>query len=179
MKRILPAIDTPDQHQYHLQHDPECYRPQRCPRCGKNGLHRHGSYERNVPYGEGLALRLGSLFIPRFRCPGCGGTCSRLPGFLSPRRHYSWKSQEVVLILLLTGLSVYGVAAQVLPSRHTLSRWWQRLQERFDDHSFHLRSRISDLGRHVEFSLFWRASIQRLSLGGAMGLLDREGVIVP
>lgn len=179
MTRILPAIDTPEQHQHQLCDDPESYRPQRCPRCGRAGLHRHGGYARNVPRGLGIALRIGSLFIPRFRCPGCRATCSRLPGFLPPRRHYDWRSQQKALGLLLGGLSVCAVARALAPSRHTLGRWWRALHERFDLHRFHLCARHPELGRHSGFIPFWRATLGRLSLAGAMGLLEHEGVIVP
>jgi len=78
MKRILPGIETLEQHQLQLQSDPDAYRPERCPHCRKGGMHHHGHYERNTPRGEGLAFLLGSLFIPRFYCPSCRCTCSRL-----------------------------------------------------------------------------------------------------
>ena len=97
MARMLPGIETLTQHQERLRDDPEAYRPERCPHCGKGGLHRHGHYERNAPRGEGMAFSLGSLFIPRFYCPKCHGTCSRLPACLSPRRQYWWQSQQAVL----------------------------------------------------------------------------------
>jgi len=66
MPRMLPGIDTLAQHQEQLQNDPDAYRPERCPQCGKAGLHHHGYYERNPPRGEGLALSLGPLRILRF-----------------------------------------------------------------------------------------------------------------
>jgi len=69
MARMLPGIETVEQHQQLLGDDPDAYRPERCPRCAKAGMHHHGHYERNVPRGEGLALALGALFIPRFLCP--------------------------------------------------------------------------------------------------------------
>ncbi len=34
MCRILPAIDSLDQHLYHLAHHPEAFRPQQCPQRG-------------------------------------------------------------------------------------------------------------------------------------------------
>ncbi len=117
MSRMLPAIVTLAQHQQQLREDPEAYRPERCCHCGKAGLHRHGHYERNAPRGEGLAFSLGALFIPRFYCPTCHGTCSRLPACLSPRRQYRWTSQQVVLALLLGGASIREVARWLWPSR--------------------------------------------------------------
>ena len=112
MTRMLPAIETLEQHQERLGEDPEAYRPARCPHCGKAGLHRHGHYERNAPRGEGLAFLLEALFIPRFYCPKCRGTCSRLPGCLAPRRQYWWQRQQAVLKGLLAGQSIRAVARQ-------------------------------------------------------------------
>ena len=37
MFHILPAIDSLDQHLYHLKHHPEAYRPPLCPHCGRGG----------------------------------------------------------------------------------------------------------------------------------------------
>ena len=88
MARMLPGIETLDQHQEQFRDDPDGYRPERCPHCGKGGMHCHGHYERNTPRGEAMAFSLGPLFIPRFYCPKCHGTRSRLPACLSPRRQY-------------------------------------------------------------------------------------------
>jgi len=41
MNRIVPGIDSLDQHVQQLHQGPEAYRPSCCPRCGKAGLHRH------------------------------------------------------------------------------------------------------------------------------------------
>ena len=106
MARMLPGIETLEQHQEQLRDAPDAYRPERCPQCGKGGMHRHGHYERNAPRGEGMAFLLGSLLIPRFYCPTCQGTCSRVPACLSPRRQYRWKSQQAVLERLLRGESI-------------------------------------------------------------------------
>jgi hypothetical protein len=58
MARIVPGIDSVEQHLKCLEDDPEAYRPERYPHCGKAGIHRHGHYERNAPRGEGLAFAL-------------------------------------------------------------------------------------------------------------------------
>ncbi len=179
MARMLPGIETVEQHQERLRDDPDAYRPERCPRCGKGSVHRHGHYERNAPRGEGIAFSLGSLFIPRFYCPKCHGTCSRLPACLSPRRQYGWKSQQAVLERLIPGESVREVARRMWPSRRTVGRWWQWLEGRFDEQAFHLRSRYSQLGRAVDWKAFWSLCFERMSLSEAMGWLDRVGVIVP
>ena len=179
MARMLPAIETLEQHQEQLREDPEAYRPERCPHCGKGGVHRHGHYERNVPRGEGLAFVLGLLLIPRFFCPKCRDTCSRLPGCLSPQRQYRWARQQAVLEQLLLGASRRAVARRLKPSRRTIGRWWHWLAGRFDTHALHLRSRFAELGRAVDWKGFWSQCFERMSLGDAMGWLDHAGVRLP
>ena len=142
-------------------------------------MHRHGHYQRNAPRGEGLALSLGSLVIPRFCCPNCRGTCSRLPGCLSPRRQYWWVTQQAVLMRLMMGVSVRAVAHSLWPSRRTIGRWWQWLEQAFDVCGLALRSRFADLGRVVDWKAFWSCCLERMSLGEAMGWLDRVGMEVP
>jgi len=179
MARMLPGIDSVEQHQERLRDDPETYRPERCCHCGKRGMHRHGHYERNAPRGEGLAFSLGSLFIPRFYCPKCRGTSSRLPACLAPRRQYWWQAQQRVLERLISGQSVREVARGMWPSRRTVGRWWNWLQGQFDEYGLHLRSRFPELGRSVDWKAFWSLCFERMSLGEAMGWLDRAGVSVP
>jgi transposase-like protein len=179
MKRILPGIETLKQHQERLRDDPPAFRTERCFHGGKGGMHRHGHYARNTPRGEGMAFSLGLLLIPRFYCPQCHGTCSRLPACLSPRRQYGWKSQQAVLERLLSGQSVRAVARRMWPGRRTIARWWQWLEGRFDEHALHLRSRFAELGRAVDWKAFWSRCFERMSLGEAMGRLDRVGVSVP
>ncbi len=81
---ILPGIHSLEQHLEHLVHQPESYRPQRCPHCGKAGVWSHGRYERKAPPGEGLAFSLNPLGIPRFRCPHCQRTPVPLCGLPDP-----------------------------------------------------------------------------------------------
>lgn len=179
MARMLPAIATLEQHRQWLRDHPEVYRPERCDHCGKAGLHRHGCYARNVPRGEGLAFWLGPLFIPRFYCPHCRATCSRLPGCLSPRRQYGWGSQQAVLQALLASHSIRAVARWLWPGRRTVGRWWRWLEGRFDLHALHLRSRFEELGRSVDGKGFWSLCFARMTLSQAMGWLERAGVRVP
>jgi len=179
MARMLPAIVTLKQHQERLREDPQAYRPERCCHCGMGGLHRHGYYQRNAPRGEGLAFSLDTLLIPRFYCPKCRGTCSRLPGCLAPRRQYWWGSQQAVLAGLIGGQSIRAVARQRWPSRRTIGRWWAWLQGQFDGYSLHLRSRFAQLGRAVDWKAFWSLCFEHMSLSGAMGWLDQAGVSVP
>ena len=81
MPRIVPRIETLDQHRLTLFSDPERYRPDACAQCGLAHPWAHGCYTRKSdrpPNGEG---RRNPIPIPRFRCrnPDCGHTCSRLP----------------------------------------------------------------------------------------------------
>jgi transposase-like protein len=176
---MLPGIETVEQHQERLGDDPDAYRPERCPHCGKAGVHHHGHYERNAPRGEGLAFVLGALFIPRFLCPHCRSTCSRLPTCVAPWRQYLWKAQQAVLERLLAGASQREVARAYAPSRRTIGRWWQWLKARFVEQSFHLRSGFADLGRAMNLPAFWRACFEQMGLAEAMAWIEHEGVIVP
>ena len=179
MPRMLPGIDTLAQHQALVQNDPDAYRPERCPQCGKAGLHHHGHYKRNPPRGEGLASSVGQLLILRFCCPCCRHTCSRLPACLSPWRHYWWAAQQAVLYQLLAGASARAVAARESPSRRTVGRWWRRLEDQFEMHAMHLRSRFPALGRASGCRGFWMLCLTQMPLGIAMGWLDRAGESVP
>ena len=169
MPRMLPGIETLTQHQQCLQSDPDVYRPERCPHCGKAGLHRHGHYARNPPRGEGLAFLLGTVLILRFYCPQCRRTCSRLPACLSPRRQYWWRTQQAVVERLLAGASRRAVAAQEWPSRRTIGRWWRGLQRQFEVHALHLRSRFAELGRAPGWPGFWSLCLAQMRLSVAMG----------
>ncbi len=179
MSRMLPGIETLEQHQSLLEHDPDIDKPARCPHCKKAGLHRHGHYERKAPRGEGLALLVGAILILRFFCPECCRTCSRLPMCLSPRRQYWWKRQQAVLECLSAGESDREVARHMRPSRRTIGRWRHRLEGKFDLHGLHLRSRFAELGRAQGWQAFWSHCLQTMSLGEAMIWLDRAGVRVP
>jgi len=179
MARMLPAIETLEQHQQRLRDNPDSYRPGRCYHCGKAGLHRHGYYERKTPRGEGLALLLGGLFIPRFYCPRCRSTCSRLPACLAPRRQYGWQSQQAVLQELIAGRSIREMARRLWPSRRTIGRWWRHLEARFALHALHLRGRFPQLGRSEDWKMFWSLCFERMRLGEVMGWLDLSGASVP
>ena len=179
MARMLPGIETLDQHREWLRENPEAYRLKRCCHCGKEGMHRHGHYARNTPRGEGLALSLGSLCIPRFYCPKCRKTCSRLPATLAPRRQYWWQAQQRVLGGLISGQSIREMAQRTRPSRRTIGRWWRWLKGRFAEHTLHLRSRFPELGRSVDWKALWLCCFESIGLGQAMGWLDRAGVSVP
>ena len=179
MCRILPAIDSLDQHLYHLDHHPQAYRPAQCPHCGLGGVWRHGYYRRKADREGKDGVYLDPVPIPRFYCRHCQATCSRLPVCIAPRRWYAWSAQQVVLVLLLSGSSLRKAARMSRPSRHTIRRWWRWLADRFSRYSFHLRSHFPELGRYVSQSSFWLACFRRRSLAAAMAVLDRDGVTIP
>jgi len=110
MCRILPVIESLDQHLYHLAHHPESYRPQQCPRCGLCGVWRHGYYRRKVDREGRDGVYLDPVPIPRFYCRHCQSTGSRLPGCMAPRRWYPWIVQQTALALLLGGSSLRQAA---------------------------------------------------------------------
>ena len=88
MYRILPGIDSLKQHREVLAAEPERYCPERCPHCGQAGLWAHGTYPRKADR-EGVGDEsLNPVAIPRFFCPTCRHTCSRLPECVAPRRWY-------------------------------------------------------------------------------------------
>ena len=179
MSRILPGIETVEQHQALLDENPDVYRPVCCPKCSRAGLHHHGCYERNPPRGEGLSLELGAVFILRFFCPACRRTCSRLPACLSPRRQYWWKRQQAVVERLSAGASVRTVAREEPPSRRTIGRWRDWIEHAVDLHALPLRSRFAELGRGQGWAAFWSSCLHTMSLSEAMGWLDHDGVVVP
>lgn len=179
MKRILPGIDTLEQHLAQLESNPEAYRPARCPSCGKGGLRCHGHYLRKADREGKDGSYLDPVPIPRYSCSKCGKTCSKLPGCLPPRRWYLWARQQAVLEHLLAGRSLRRAARAHGLARRTISRWWHRLKERFLEDSLHLRSRFAELGRHAGLNDFWSTCIRWLSLAGAMAALDQQEVVVP
>jgi hypothetical protein len=179
MSRILPAIASLDQHLYQLEHQPEAYRPACCPHCGMGVLWCHGYYYRKADREGSEGHYLDPVPIPRYYCPDCKQTCSRLPSCIAPRRWYLWVVQQAVFALLLSGSSFREAARQCQPGRRTISRWWHWLEARFDQYRFHLRSRFQALGCHDSFTAFWSASFRQMSLATAMAWLDRDGAVIP
>jgi hypothetical protein len=179
MARIVPGISSLKQHQQAMDTDPERYRPERCPCCGRAGLWRHGCYARKADReGRGEAS-LNPVLIPRFYCPHCRRTCSRLPECVPPRRWYLWSIQQGMLAWVLAGVSLRAASQQGPASRRTLGRWWHWLHERFEVHGFHLRALRPDLGRHAEVITFWSAALGQRGLGAWMASLDGLGEAVP
>jgi transposase-like protein len=179
MPRIVPAILSLAQHLDTLRLTPEVYRPSACPHCGLGCLWCHGHYPRKPDRGLGSSGNWNPVPIPRYLCPGCERTCSRLPECVAPRRWYGWAVQQLALLLLLAGSSLHRCAAWLGIDRRTARRWWQWLAGRGDEFAFRLRARFPELGRMADFRSFWAACLGRLSLAGAMAWLDRDGVVVP
>ena len=135
MPIILPDILTLAQHVKTLNEELKRYYPDHCSHCGHLILWFHGYYPRKSDREHALHESLNPILIPRFFCAHCKKTCSVLPECISPRRWYLWILQQHVLLQLLAGSRVNAVhnshAAPPLitPSRSTIARWWQRLQE--------------------------------------------------
>jgi len=179
MPRILPGITSLMQHLERLDLEPEAYRPCCCPHCHKAGVWCHGHYRRKADWVGTNGEYQDPVPIPRFYCPHCRRTCSRLPACIAPRRWYPWVLQQAVFILLLAGHSIRSVSRRHRASRHTISRWWRCLKARHLEYAFHLRSRFASLGRHASLHAFWMACFDQMTLSEAMEWLDRDGVIIP
>lgn len=179
MRCILSGITRLKQHLSTLLNTPKQYIPPQCLNCGCSGLRYHGFYLRKPDRRKGILCSLNPVKIPRFYCLHCKTTCSVLPECISPRRWYLWSIQEEVLKLSLQGMSCQSIAQRCSPSRWTISRWLRRLRERFIEHTSHLRSVFSELGRTTDFESFWPACLKLVDLSAAMVILNNARVIVP
>jgi len=177
MNRILGTITSLDQHFDEIANGGDAYRPANCPHCQVGGLWRHGCYHRKVDRSAvDSEPRPNPVAILRFLCNACRRTCSRLPACIAPRRWYDWAMQQVVLLLMLAGVSLHQGWCQTGRARSTLRRWRGWLQAHSEQFTFFLRSRLPELGRLPE-EAFWCQVINRLSLAQAMVLLDRDLVV--
>ncbi|MCY0858713.1 DUF6431 domain-containing protein [Cupriavidus sp. D39] len=177
MHRIVFAFPTLEQHLRAVRATPQSYRPKVCIHCGGACLWCHGCYHRKADRGEDGSLNPAP--VPRFRCPTCRRTCSRLPLCICPRRWYDWALQQQVLLLLLIGASLRRVAAVFALSYHTVRRWWHWLQAHGATFMFHLRSRFAELGRAADSTTFWLTCFARMPLCEAMAWLDHDDQDVP
>jgi transposase-like protein len=134
MAPILSGIVTLFQYLNVLKNEPETLRPERCPFCGKLHPWIHGSYPRKADRSCNGKESLNPIYIQRYFCSGCSRTCSVLPEAIPPKRWYLWQAQEAVLLLLLAGKNIYATAKEVMPSRHTISRWLARFVEQLHFH---------------------------------------------
>ena len=177
MALILPGIHSLEQHHRRLQVQPEDYRPERCPHGGKAGVWCHGVYPRKADREGRCGACLNPVCIPRFFCPHCQGTCSRLPQCLAPRRWDGWAVQQAVLALRVAGHSVRQVSRQLAPSRWTVARWGSRLRSCFPLHAASLR--CPPLGRHAGLCAFWGACLSLMPWSAAMWQVHQSGLAIP
>lgn len=179
MANILADIMTLAQHVFYLKIQPEDYRPQCCPSCGKSKVWAHGYYIRKTKQPTTEAETDEDIMIPRFICPSCNTTCSTLPEAIPPHRHYLWAIQQAILLQLLSGASLCSVAEQWPPSLNTIRRWWKQLKAQFTLDADCLRSRFVELGRAVGFNAFWSSCLAKMDLSSAMFHLNIMGRAVP
>ena len=178
MHRIVATVTSLEQHLRLLVSAPDWYRPLACPHCGLGKLWRHGCYQRKAERGAGASATRNPVPIPRFFCPGCQRTCSRLPLCIAPRRWYDWAIQQRALCCLAAGGSLHAAARCCQVARHTARRWWAWLTERGEQFAFFLRSRFPDWGRISDRVAFWRARLTQHPLAELMAWLERD-LIVP
>ena len=178
MCRMIGSIRTLNQHFFTLQSNPCAYRPEQCPRCERNGLWAHGVYYRKGDRSLISENRSVLIPIPRFCCPHCNATCSRLPGCLSPRRWYPWSTQGLALLLVFVSSPLTRIREWVGASADTVKRWRVWLAERSGTFEFHQRSVFPQLGRHGR-DAFWSAALREPGLPEAMAVVCRQGVSVP
>jgi transposase-like protein len=173
MHRIVSSITTLAQHIETLASSPQSYRLPTCPRCGLGVPRIHGSYDRKVDRKAGLGLGCRVVQVPRFFCRGCERTHSRLPLCIAPRRWYDWAVQQILLALVLAGVSVRACAQRVGVDRHTVRRWrnWL-LAPQAVEFVFHLRSRWPELGRLPDDPSLWRQVLVCPGLAPAMAFVD-------
>jgi hypothetical protein len=101
-----------------------------------------------------------------------------LPACIAPRRWYGWGIQQIVLLLMFTGINVSQCSQSTHRARSSVRRWRDWLLERTERFAFFLRSRFPEMGRVSDFVAFWRQVMNELSLAQAMLWLDKE-LIVP
>ena len=178
MVHIVAEILLLIQHIKVRNDEPERYRLKYCLCCGKSGVWPHGCYPRKADRSGGLES-LNPIMIQRFFCPGCRRTCSVLPECIPPRRWYLWDEQQTALLLLLTGNSLSAVAKKVMPSRHTLKRWFTRIKEQFHLHKDVLCNHFIELGRTINCINFWQIFLKNNLLSFAMRLCHVAGVSIP
>lgn len=186
MRRIVAGITSLLQHFQEIEQRPESYRPACCPECGLKPVWVHGRYSRKADLCHRGDENLNPVPILRYRCPGCGLTCSRLPECIAPRRWYAWQLQEKRLRRLLApscpdapeSSDVSGAADAAdpcpIPARRTVQRWWHWLQARTMEFRFALSSRFPELGRAADGTGFWLQVFDTLGLSRAMAWCDQE-----
>lgn len=176
MRNIVLNIAEPDQYLKKQKEGSGALRPPNCPSCGKAGLWGHGGYDRKA---SRASSNHDLVRIFRFFCPYCHKTCSTLPEYIPPQRWYLWSMQQVAITLVCAGKSFRAIAKSITPSRHTISRWIERIKERFRLHRDVLCQHISELGSIDNHAGFWLACFNKISLSQAMCFCNAAGVKVP
>lgn len=176
---IVAGILSLAQHLKTLKENPEYYRVNFCPCCGKAGLWRHGKRYRKADRESPSNSTLNPVSIVRFYCPACGRTCSALPECIPPRRWYLWAIQWVAMLLVFRGESVNKISQKIHSSRWTVSRWIARLRNQYELHALHLKLQWPWLGYKTSLTEFWIALIEKIHFSYAMLILNQQGIAVP
>lgn len=167
MRNIIANIMSLMQH----LNEPFLMPEMNCQICGSNKFHKHGCYYRKS--------ERQTIPIKRFKCVNCGHTFSVLPECMPPRRWYLWKTQEAILLMVLSGESYRAIAKKTQPARSTVARWIKQLKERTRGYMDHLKSLYPTLGYLSDFKLFWQKILDVLPLSKIMLSLNNAGLIVP
>ena len=179
MRHIIANIHSLAQHLKTLASNPAAYKPDQCPHCQLITLWNHGTYPRQSDRLNSLSESLNPIPIPRYYCPNCKKTCSVLPECIPPRRWYLWATQQLVLLLVLSGMSYRQIGRDSPVSHWTVRRWYQRLESQYTNHCFRLKSKVPWPGRHPEFADFWQALLAKIKLSTAMLWLNYFGEFIP
>jgi Domain of unknown function (DUF6431) len=179
MTIIVSEITNLKQYLSVLKETLESFRPERCIHCGMLKPRCHGHYDRKADRENTDGNSLNPVPILRFYCAHCKHTCSVLPECIPPHRWYLWSVQHIVFIYLIAGKSLNAVETQVQPSRSTCRRWWNRAKDQFLLHRDALCTKITELGRAIDFNDFWKSWFTTMSLDQAMLVCHLAGVAIP
>ena len=180
MSHILSGILSLIQYKKEVESSlDEKYRPQCCECCGQLRPRRHGTYSRSSDRVNKSCRSLNPILIQRYYCPSCKKTMSVLPECISPSRWYPWEFQQTALLLVLLGKSVYQVASELIPSRHTIARWYKWFKEQYRLHRDTLCAHYHALTGAFGFNRFWEDCLTIMPLSSAMRLCQIAGVSIP
>lgn len=182
MANIIANISSLIQHLKIVSTNPDYYRSDNCPNCGKCGVWHHGHYKRKADRGNSdnpNAESLNPIPILRFFCNHCKTTHSVLPECIPPRRWYIWLIQQIVILGLCSGNKLKSISKNIAPARSTCRRWWLGLQKKFALHRDALCIKIYQLGSFETVDLFWQLCLQKITLAKAMYFCNEFGVVIP
>lgn len=171
---IVAGILLLTQHLTTLKENPNHYRSNFCPHCGRAGIWNHGHYDRK----SDRSGELNPISILRFFCPYCKKTHSALPECIPPKRWYMWDIQQSVLFKIISGESMHAVSRSEQPSLSTCKRWMERFKNHFLKQRDALSARVNELARLVDFEGFWKNCLNQMSLGRAMLLCNQAGACI-